>query len=687
MPRPRDRPPKGQRWTWGSGERSLRRVVSPLELALGVGELGNYGVNLPYREDIDRLRGLAVLAVVAFHFGEAAGAHGGYVGVDIFFVISGFLITQIIQRELLAGTFSFASFYERRLRRLLPALYVMIAVTIPLSMYFLLPSERSGFFGSIAGAVTFTANIFFWSQSGYFDRSAVEKPLLHTWSLSVEEQFYLVLPVLIWALLRFGGPRAKLILPAVLGSLAVASFAGGLWLLQRGHSATAFYMSPVRAWEFLIGSLIAIDGFPVLRRQLHRHIALGVSYAFLLIPIFGLRNNSTFPGWHALYPSLGAALFIWSGTGAPAVVRGPYSPYRLARFFGKISYSLYLWHWPLFVFARFTRDGLTLSGLDKIVLFAGTVAIAYASWRFIEEPLRRRVWAPTRRSIALVAATASACLIAVSTAGLTIRPAQSELDQRLAKLDAFNAFDQSVYQGGTCFRFDDRPFDIGRCLHVEPGKLNVMLWGDSHAAHYYPGLAEVAERNHFNLMQATQAGCTPTFQPHPQTGAWCRNFAAEIVPWFDTHAPDIVIISGDWMGDVHSSRFDTMIENIKKTSATLIARGSRVVVVGPAIQFKTGLPSMIIRASSKGGVALSADMIRPDIFSGDAKMKAALPSTGRFTYVSVLDAVCADSTCPTTVDDGIPITWDYGHLTVEGSRYVTAKLPLPPLQNAASLQR
>ncbi len=663
---------------------ALRWLVALLVLALGVEGLGIYGVHLPYREDIDRLRGLAVLAVVAFHFGEAAGAHGGYVGVDIFFVISGFLITQIIQREMLAGSFSFSTFYERRVRRLLPALYVMIAVTIPLSIHFLLPSERSGFFGSIAGAVTFTANIFFWSQSGYFDRSAVEKPLLHTWSLSVEEQFYLVLPVLIWAVLRFSGARAKLVLFSVVCGLAVASFASGLWLLRNGQSAAAFYMSPVRAWEFMMGSLIAIEGFPTLRRQLHRNIACGIGYAFLLIPIFGLRANSSFPGWHALYPCVGAALFIWSGTGAAQVVRGPYSPYRLARFFGTISYSLYLWHWPLFVFARFTMDGLTLSGFDKLVLFAGAVAISYASWRFIEEPFRRRAWAGGRRSIALVAASASACLITASTAGLMIQTPQSEMDQRLAKLDAFNSFDQSAYRGGQCFRFDGRPFDPERCLQPASGKLNVLLWGDSHAAHYYPGLSEMAKRERFNLMQATQAGCTPTFQPRPNAGVWCRNFAATVVPWLDSHTPDVVIISGDWLGDVHSSRFDSMVENIKATAATLISRGSQVIVVGPAVQFKTGLPSMIIRATSKGVVPESADMIRPDIFAGDAKMKAALPNYEGFTYISVVDDVCPAGTCPITVEDGTPLVWDYGHLTVEGSRYIVARLPWPQFRPGPS---
>jgi peptidoglycan/LPS O-acetylase OafA/YrhL len=637
-----------------------------------------------YREDIDRLRGLAVLSVVAFHF-EAVGVHGGYVGVDIFFVISGFLITQIIQREMRAGTFSFASFYERRVRRLLPALYVVVAAIILPAFYFLLPSERVGFFRSIGAAVTFTSNIFFWSQSGYFDRTAVEKPLLHIWSLAVEEQFYLFFPALIWAAIRFG--RGRVILPAVLIVLLAASFGAGLWLLQSGHPATAFYMSPVRAWEFLIGSVVAADGFPSPKHRIQRLAAIGGAYVLMLVPIFGLRTISPFPGWNALAPCLGAALFIWSGIGAPEVVRHPFSAYRLARFFGTISYSLYLWHWPLFTFARFSKDGLTLTGMDKVVLFALAVALSYATTVFIEQPFRRRQWASTRRAIFAGSAVASMSLIAVSIVGVTIRGTQSALDQRIAKLDAFNSFDQAAYRGGACFRLTDAPIDEEKCLTMAPGKLNVLLWGDSHAAHYYPGLAKLAEKKQFNLLQATQAGCAPSIKVHEKAAVWCHQFAAMFAPWLATHTPDIAILSGDWMGDVHSARFDTMIESIRNTVHSLTVRGIRVVLLGPAVQFKTGLPSMIIRAASKGIEPLpSEDMVRPDIFAGDAKMRAALPDTDLFSYISVIDAICPEERCPVTVENDAPLTWDYGHLTIEGSIYAVGKLPeLLTSKQAASI--
>ena len=630
-----------------------------------------------YREDIDWLRGLAILSVVAFHF-ETPAVHGGYVGVDIFFVISGFLITQIIQREMANGSFSFARFYERRVRRLLPALYVMVLVTAIPAFHYLLTSERLSFFRSVASVVTFTSNFFFWSQSGYFDFDAVEKPLLHTWSLAVEEQFYLVLPILIWALLRFGGEahRAKIGMSAAIVIATIASFALGLWLLGTGHSASAFYMSPARAWEFLIGSIVAIEGFPVIRHGIAQLVVLGAGYALLLIPIFGLRPFSTFPGWNASAPCLGAALFIWSGNGVPGItVRWLFPISSTARFFGQISYSLYLWHWPLFTFARFTKDGLTLSPLDKVILFAVTVAISYISWVYVEQPFRRRSLLPTRRGAFAIAAAASACLILLSGAGMIASRSLSELDRTAMKLDSYNTYSQrDAYRAGSCFRLTDAPLDEAQCMTPAPNKINILLWGDSYAAHYYPGLSRLLDRQTTNLMQATQAGCMPTFKPDPKDKIWCRYFAGVMTPWFETRKPDLVLISSDWIEHGRPAFYDSMIENIRGTIASLSGRGIPVILLGPSVQFKDRLPPMLIRAHLRQIQPSPREMVRPDIFALDARMKAALPTTDKFTYVSILEAVCPAQQCPLTVDDDVPLAWDFAHLTVEGSVYVTSKI-------------
>jgi peptidoglycan/LPS O-acetylase OafA/YrhL len=629
-------------------------------------------VRRDYREDIDWLRAIAVLAVVAFHF-EAPAVFGGFVGVDIFFVISGYLITGIIQSEVTSGTFSFARFYERRVRRLLPALYAMVVLTAIPSFHYLLTSERAEFFRSVAAVITFTSNFFFWFQTGYFDHAAVEKPLLHTWSLAVEEQFYLALPILLWALLRvFRGHR--LMLPAALGALGLASFALGIWLMRTERSADAFFMSPPRAWEFLIGGLVATPGFPVLRQRLPQRIARGIALALLAIPIFSLRQGPGFPGFNALTPCVGAAMFIWSGIGVPTLARSRTSLLNVARFFGQISYSLYLWHWPLFTFVRFSKSSLVLDAGDKIALFALTVGLSYLSWRFVEQPFRQKSLVPTRRAAFRIAGLASALLLAGSAGGIVLSRTPSDADRVALQLEAYNSYDyQPLYRNGSCFAPPSGSFDDA-CLGVAPGKNNVLLWGDSFAAHYFHGLVGIADPQRVNILQATQPACMPTFNAAAQGNASCRSFAAQIDAFFGNHKPDRVILSADWLEYARPPRFDGMIADLRQTIGKLNDLGIPVVLLGPAVQFRARLPSMLVRAHLRQVDARSDDFVRPDIFALDQKMQAALPAHDRFSYVSVLAAVCPARQCPLTVGGGIPLSFDHAHLTAEGSVYVMDRL-------------
>ncbi len=625
-----------------------------------------------YREDIDWLRAIAVLAVVAFHF-EAPAVYGGFVGVDIFFVISGYLITGIIQSEVKAGDFSFARFYERRIRRLLPALYAMVVLTAIPTFHYLLTSERAEFFRSVAAVVTFTSNFFFWLQTGYFDHAAVEKPLLHTWSLAVEEQFYLALPLFLWGLLRLTrGSRAAV--PAALTLLAVASFALCLWLMRTERSASAFFMSPPRAWEFLIGGIVALEGFPPPRHALMQRGARALALVLLAIPVFSLRQGPGFPGVNALLPCIGAALFIWSGIGVPTQKRASWSPLTVAKFFGQISYSLYLWHWPLFAFARFSKNSLTLDGVDKIALFALTVAISYLSWRFVEQPFRTRALAPTRSAAFRTALASSALLLLGGFGGSLLSNVPSESDRAAARLDAYNAYDyQPVYRFGTCFAPADGTLRDA-CLAPVPDKTNVLLWGDSLAAHYFHGLREDTDPREVSVLQATQPACMPTLNAAAQGTAGCRGFAAQMAAYFRDHKPDLAILSADWLEYSRGPRFDGMIADLRKTTAQLNASGIRVVLLGPAVQFRSRLPSMLIRARLRGVAPRADDFVLPDIFALDAMMKAALPAADGFAFVSVIDAVCPDRQCPLTISGGIPLAWDHAHLTAEGSVYAMGKL-------------
>jgi len=628
-------------------------------------------VRRAYREDIDWLRAIAVLAVVAFHF-EAPAVFGGFVGVDIFFVISGYLITGIIASEVKDGTFSFAQFYERRVRRLLPALYAMVALTAIPSFHYLLTSERAEFFRSVAAVVTFTSNFFFWLQTGYFDHAAVEKPLLHTWSLAVEEQFYLALPLLLWTLLRF--VRGRVALPLALATLTLASFALGIWLMRTDRSATAFFMSPPRAWEFLVGGLIATPGFPVLRHALAQNIARGIALVLLAIPIFSLRQGPGFPGFNALTPCIGAAMFIWSGIGVPTLERSRTSPLNVARFFGQISYSLYLWHWPLFTFARFSKSGLVLDATDKLVLFALTVAISYVSWRYVEQPFRERRLAPTRSAAFRVAGVASIVLLVGSAGGWFSSLIPSDADRAALQLESYNDYDyRPLYRVGSCFEPAGGVLD-GSCLALAHGKTNLLLWGDSLAAHYFHGFRAAVDPQTTNILQATQAACMPTFNAAAQGTVACRDFATRMEGFFATHKPDLVILSADWLEYSRPPRFDGMIADLRQTIAKLNASGVPVVLFGPAVQFRSRLPSMLMRAHLRQVEPLADDFVLPDIFVLDRTMQAALPAHEKFSYLSVLDAVCPARQCPITIDGGVPLAWDHAHLTAEGSEYVMSKI-------------
>jgi peptidoglycan/LPS O-acetylase OafA/YrhL len=637
-----------------------------------------------YREDIDWLRAIAVLAVVGFHF-ELPRVLSGFVGVDIFFVISGFLITQIIQSEVQAGTFSFARFYERRVRRLLPALYAMVALTAIPSFHYLLTSERSEFFRSIAAVVTFTSNFFFWLQTGYFDHAAVEKPLLHTWSLAVEEQFYLALPLMLWALLRFArGNRGHLWVPVAVSAAALASFALAVWLIASDRIAAAFFMSPPRAWEFLLGGIVALEGFPVLRNVRLRRIARTAAILLILIAIFSPRPER-FPGLAALLPCLGAALFIWSGTGAPLQAPSRNWILVILRFYGRISYSMYLWHWPLFAFARFSKNGLVLDPLDKIALSFLTLAISYLSWRLVEQPFRRGVVAPTRLAAFRIAGIGTLVLLAGSAGGIVLSRTPSDSDRAALQLESYDAYNyQPLYRFGSCFAPVSGVFGDA-CLGFAADKTNVLLWGDSLAAHYYHGLRETTDPQLVNILQATQAACMPTLNAAAQGNASCRGFATQMEAVLGDRKPDFVILSADWLEYSRPPRFDGMIADLRQTILRLNGAGISVVLLGPAVQFKARLPSMLMRAHLRHVDPRPEDFVLTDIFSLDQQMKAALPAQEKFSYISVVDAVCPARQCPLTIDGGIPLAWDHAHLTAEGAVYVMKRVePMLGLERVIS---
>ncbi|MFT3896014.1 MAG: acyltransferase [Anaerolineales bacterium] len=341
---------------------------------------------LSYRSDIDGLRAVAVLSVVFYHAGMKLFS-GGYVGVDVFFVISGFLITTIIVREIEAGEFSIIKFYERRIRRIYPALYTTL-LFILIAAYFLYnPEVFAQACKSILATIGFVSNILFWTQSGYFAAPATLTPLLHTWSLAVEEQFYIFFPLLVLLIMRY----ARKWLKVSLGILALLSFFLSLYYIKQDASA-AFYFPHLRAWELLIGGLLSINVVPVKIHSTLRHTLSIIGLGMIIVSILSYSENTSFPGASALLPTLGSALIIYSGMGGESLV-GKILSWSPFVFIGKISYSFYLWHWPVIIFGRYFLIQNPTS-LQMFLLVAASFLFSAFSWLVVERPFRSRSFLP-----------------------------------------------------------------------------------------------------------------------------------------------------------------------------------------------------------------------------------------------------------------------------------------------------
>ena len=374
---------------------------------------------MQYRAEIDGLRTLAVMSVVFFHF-NMFHIGGGYLGVDIFFVISGYLMTYIITDELKKGDFSFSRFYLRRARRILPALFAMLAVTLAVvCLAGLAPKYMRQFFGSLQAAIFSGGNIFFYLVSGYWDGAAATKPLLHTWSLGVEEQFYFGLPLLLWGIFALFRKNAARCTSAILGLLIVISLVSFIYVGRKVDQDFAFYMLPTRMWELLLGSCSAV--YVIYKGRLNiytrwKGVALFeiVCLGIMLGCIFGARSSAMFKNWENTALTVAAVAFFLIGPGTGPVSR--ILSLRPIVWLGKISYSIYLWHWPVWVLYLYymgsNRQDIPVTMFECGMLVAIVIILAALSWRFVEQPFRRKTvgW----KHIAAVFIPATALLVGVT---------------------------------------------------------------------------------------------------------------------------------------------------------------------------------------------------------------------------------------------------------------------------------
>ena len=609
-----------------------------------------------YRPDIDGLRALAVVPVVMFHAGVGF-TKGGYVGVDVFFVISGYLITSIIASEMADGRFSFGHFYERRARRLFPALFVVLAASTVAAACIMFPPELKTYGKVLAAALAFSANMLFATGDDYFGRVGDNSPLLHTWSLAVEEQFYLLFPGLL--LLLFA---RRLPIKPVLWTLAALSFAGSL-VAMATNPILAFYLLPLRAWELLMGALLALGAFPALTSQRVKDAIAWAGLIAILIAVGAFNKNVPFPGVSALVPVLGAVALIWTGMGTGTPVSRALSQPAVV-FVGLISYSLYLWHFPIIVFYKLAF-GETLGNLERGALCAVSVAIAIASWKFVELPVRRNRLLVTQRAVfaasaaALVPLAGIGLLIAIEDGFARFYPAE------IRKLAAYSYAQDGPMRAGQCFITRATAGERGVadvCLAKQPGKRNVLLLGDSHAAHLYPGLAHIFPET--NVMQLTASGCKPVARKNGAARCWHI-----LGPAFDNLLPrlqpDAVIVAADWRG-VPASDVAATVRDLKQ-------RVGKVIVFGPIVEYNDTLPRLLLRAGWRNDPDLVTRTRRGDAPAMEAALKSAVESEGG-VFVPVYGTLCQGGTCVTRDASGDPIQFDNAHLTAGGATLLAQRL-------------
>ncbi len=614
-----------------------------------------------YRAEIDGVRGLAILAVLVYHYFPGL-LPGGFAGVDVFFVVSGYLVGAQVVIARQSGTFSWADFLARRARRLFPALSLVIGVCLAAGGLFLFPGEFLKLGQEAWQGAGFIANFGYLGHVGYFQATQGSQILLHLWSLAVEEQFYVFWPaiLLLGSILRLSAGVSLLI-------VWIISFALCL-LTTSEHPQLAFYLPHTRIWEFLAGTGLALRSELIAGRlsAKGKEIISWVGLIVMIGALFLLNNSMTWPGAWAAWPVAGAVLSLTAG-GASRLNRSLLGSRALSGL-GRISYSLYLWHWPVIVFAR-ELLGEPLSLWIKFCLAVFALILAILTTRWIERPMRYGGGVKTLR-VKSLGATAALFLVALAAAGVVATDGVA--GRYSTEVSAASLFDYKYlekYREGSCFiarvEHYNRALDFSpACIEGDQAAPLVVLWGDSHAAHLYPALAAVVRARAQRLAQFTVSTCPPVIDYHQ---AWCDRVNRITAERISALRADTVILAANW-----SLYGDSGLP--ERTVALLRAQGvRRIVLVGSVPLWPRPLPK-IVRDTllARPGAAVPA-RLRPDGLKEsrivDEKISALAMRLGT-EFVSPLARLCDESGCMVHTGNGISslVAWDYGHLTSEGSR-------------------
>lgn len=593
--------------------------------------------------------------MVLFH---AKLAPGGFIGVDIFYVISGYLITGIIVKEItLSGAFNYRNFFLRRAKRLLPASISVLILTAIAAWLFLPPTVRSSLGQDIVAASIYISNyLFAWWQNDYQNLNATPSPVIHYWSLAVEEQFYLIWPLIIFTLWKIG--RQRLVFRGVLG-ITIASFLFSLYLTNAAP-IWAFYSLPTRAWELGIGALLLFIPKDVLgKKSVTRTIIVWLSVFALSYGVIRFSDNTPFPGTAALYPTLATAALIALISAWPPILND-FSRLRFVQWLGEISYPFYLWHWPLLVIPS-TRFGRPLTLTERFLLIALTALAADLTHRFIEKPFSRKRLTNRQTTKFAVAATLSGIMVA-SAILLTIKDEISLPNGRSVSIAAVMQ-KPKIYDDGCHANYGEKT--SAECLYGDVNsKRKLVLYGDSHAAQWFPALEKIAIDEGFALISLTKSACPAVEVTRIESGAFknsdCNAWRKNAIMRIKALKPEAVIASSfqhfEYPKNV-SSRDIWWFQGQRTLYRNLLGTAPKLIYISDTPKPKRDIPSCLATAKA-------------DECDGNERSDSRV--TRGFIALDPTSLLCSDS-CPAIVD-GVVAYRDASHISVDMSAALSADL-------------
>lgn len=533
---------------------------------------------MDYREDINGLRAIAVLGVLIFHFGFDT-LSGGFAGVDVFFVISGYLITSILINEISKSSFSYLKFYEKRIRRLFPALFATAFSSFIAGYFIFMPDELKELGQSLIATVAYLSNIFFWLKSDYFSGPSELKPLLHTWSLAVEEQYYLIFPTVAVLCLK----RGMRLFTSIIITLIIISFTASMLLIE-SYPSMVFYISPFRFWELLAGSLLAV----VVNKKIFlpkplNNTAPYIGLSLIILSFFVLNERVMFPGWAALMPVAGSILIIWARP-SKSLFNSILSS-QFMQFTGKISYSLYLWHWPIVVFYGYwiIRE---FELIEKILLLTVTYIVAWLSWRFIEHPFRYQKSVGYTPKLTYFSAISTSIILVFVGFYLHIKEGiPSRVDMPVPMVEVPAKSRELLNKSNTCFLNVDESYlkwRLEECkVQVNDSNHYTLLWGDSHSNHLWAGLKANAKNLKENIILYASAGCPPIFDVTAIGRPNCKGNNDHVRKMLKDIVIDKVILAASWnyaerVGGVDLQQLTSTLKELQQNNIDTI-----VVAQGP----------------------------------------------------------------------------------------------------------